>query len=290
MAAGQTAPQTATEVEVVFLDGRQFTTSYPGTLRRLGRGSIGRSVDAELVGGCMQPNPDHAEAPAGLEPAAALRPAAHPPAHRGRRRFQVRTRAGVIGGGDLSAKPEAARQEAAARRRYLEDLAADQRPCEQRFPIPAELPAVERTALRMARLLIHGHCVISPYLPQGRFTLNDQDSPVLRALLSGEPHAVRGECDEFAIHSPGSAWTLAPCSSSTPASPPTTPSRPSPPSMPDAATARSSPCGPPTKSTSGSNGNPLPPATNPSPYRWHCPLPRIPLSSQGCRRERCAFR
>ncbi|MFF0793688.1 transposase [Streptomyces spiralis] len=43
----------------------------------------------------------------------------------------------------------------------------------------------------MARLLIQGHCVISPFLPRARFRLTGQDSPALRALLSGEPHAIQ---------------------------------------------------------------------------------------------------
>ncbi|MFF7717552.1 hypothetical protein [Streptomyces sp. NPDC007988] len=214
------APQTATEVEVVFLDGQQVTASYPGTLRHLGRGSIGRSVNMELAGGCMQLMiSDHSDAPASLrftfsleplEPAAALRLLRIHQHIVAGGAFQVRARAGVIGGGDLHAKPEAARQEAAELRRYLEDLEVVQRHCEQYFPVPAELAPAERIALRMARLLVDGHCVISPFMPQARFTLNGQDSPVLRALLSGEPHAVRGECGEFAITLAGRRLDLGP--------------------------------------------------------------------------------
>lgn len=214
------APGAETEVEVVFLDGRQVTASYPGTLRHLGRGSIGRSVDVELAGGCMQLMiPDHADAPAslrftfsleGLEPAAALRLLRIHQRIVAGGAFHVRARAGVISGGDLPAKPEAARQEAAELRRYLEDLEVVQRHCEQYFPIPAELAPVDRITLRAARLLIDGHCVISPFMPSARFILNGQDSPVLRALLSGEPRAVRVECEEFAITLAGRRLDLGP--------------------------------------------------------------------------------
>ncbi|MFG3480182.1 hypothetical protein ACGF3K_33905 [Streptomyces sp. NPDC047980] len=214
------APGAETEVEVVFLDGRQVTASYPGTLRHLGRGNIGRSVDVELAGGCMQLMiPDHADAPAslrftfsleGLEPAAALRLLRIHQRIVAGGAFHVRARAGVISGGDLPAKPEAARKEAAELRRYLEDLEVVQRHCEQYFPIPAELAPVDRITLRAARLLIDGHCVISPFMPSARFILNGQDSPVLRALLSGEPHAVRVECEEFAITLAGRRLDLGP--------------------------------------------------------------------------------
>ncbi|WP_435596579.1 hypothetical protein [Streptomyces albogriseolus] len=84
-------------------------------------------------------------------------------------------------------------------RGYIEDLEAVQRHCEQYFPIPDELTPADRIALRMARLLIQGHCMASPFLTRARFTLNGQDSPTLRSLLSGEPHAVRGSIAGFAL-------------------------------------------------------------------------------------------
>ncbi|MGJ3558000.1 hypothetical protein ACR6C2_00090 [Streptomyces sp. INA 01156] len=88
--------------------------------------------------------------------------------------FEVRAGAGAIGGGELPPHPEAARQEAAHLRSYIEDLEVVQRHCEQYFPIPAELTPTDRVALRLARLLIQEHCAISPFLPRARFTLNGQ--------------------------------------------------------------------------------------------------------------------
>ncbi|MEU2113895.1 hypothetical protein [Streptomyces sp. NPDC019507] len=273
---------------MVFLNGQQVTASY-------GRGSIGRSVDVELAGGCMQLMiPDHADAPASLrftfslerlEPAAALRLLRIHEHIVASGAFQVRARAGVIGGGDLHAKPEAARQEAAELRRYLDDLEVVQRHCEQYFPVPAELAPAERIALRMARLLVDGHCVISRSCPKHASRSTVRTPPSCEPCSAASHTPCEASAANSPSRSPGGAWTWAPCSSSTPASPPRkkTPSRPSPPSMPDAATARSSPCDPPTKSTSGSNCNPLPPGTNPSPHRSHCARPpRTPLTAQGC--------
>ncbi|GAA0481683.1 hypothetical protein [Streptomyces olivaceiscleroticus] len=201
-------PLVETAVEVLFRDGEQVTAAYPGSLGHLRRGSVGRSVTVDLAGGSSELMiPEVSGALASLrfafslerlEPAAALR------LLRIRQRivaggaFEVRAAARVIGGGNLPPQPEAARQ-AAHLRTYIEDLEVVQRHCEHYFPVPTELTAVDRIALRMARLLIEGYCVISPFLPRARFTLNGQDSPTLRALLSGEPHAIQGGSPAYAI-------------------------------------------------------------------------------------------
>ncbi|MFE0036994.1 hypothetical protein [Streptomyces sp. NPDC059015] len=92
---------------------------------------------------------------------------------------------------------------------------------------------------------------------------------------------MRDECDEFAVTLAGQILGLGPVLFFHPRVTTTTPSRP-PPSMPDAATARSSPRGPPMKrNTSGSNGNPLRPATNASPHRRHYPAPPNPAVVPG---------
>ncbi|GAA0534148.1 hypothetical protein [Streptomyces mordarskii] len=209
-----------TDVEVVFLDGQQVTASYPGSLGHMGRGSIGRSVNVELVGGSMQLLvPDSAGAPAslqftfsleGLEPAAALRLLRIHQRIQAGGAFEIRTRTGVVGSGDLPPKPESARREVAEVCGYIEGLEAVQRHCEQYFPVPDELTSVDRIALRMARLLLEGQCVISPFLPKVGVTLNGQDSPVVRALLSGEPHAMQAGCEEFAIMLAGRRLDLGP--------------------------------------------------------------------------------
>ncbi len=65
--------------------------------------------------------------------------------------------------------------------------------------MPDECTPEERIFLRIARLLVDGHCVVSPFLPRARITLNGRDSPVVRALLSGEPHPVRLPCGAFTV-------------------------------------------------------------------------------------------
>ncbi|WP_425984685.1 hypothetical protein [Streptomyces sp. DT171] len=214
------APPGETGVDVVFLDGGQVIASYPGRLGHLGRGSIGRSVKVELSGGELQLMiPRAAGVPASmrfafwlerLEPVAALR------LLRIRQRivaggaFEVRTSAGVIGGGQLPTESGATHQEVTELRRYVEDLDVVQRHCEQYFPVPTELTPTDRIALRMARLLLDGHCVISPFLPRLSFTLTGQNSPSLRALLGGEQQSVRGGSEEFAITLAGRRLNLGP--------------------------------------------------------------------------------
>ncbi|MER5720006.1 hypothetical protein, partial [Streptomyces sp. NPDC002132] len=46
----QAGPAAGVEADLVFLDGDQITASYPGTLKHLGLGSVGRSVRMELGG------------------------------------------------------------------------------------------------------------------------------------------------------------------------------------------------------------------------------------------------
>lgn len=209
----ETGPQAEMGADLVFVDSKQVTASYPGTLKHLGRGSTGRSVRVELAGGDLQLlMPDAPGATAslkftfsleGLEPAAALR------VLRIHRRiaaggaFEVRTGKGAVGGGEIPPSPEAALRESAQLQLFLEDLEVVQRHCEQYFPVPDELPYEERVALRIARLLVDGHCVVSPFLPQARITLNGHDSPAVRALLSGEPHAVQLPCDAYTVQFAG---------------------------------------------------------------------------------------
>ncbi|MFI1415677.1 hypothetical protein ACH4Y0_38035 [Streptomyces sp. NPDC020707] len=199
--------------DLVFVDGDRVVASYPGVLKHLGRGSTGRSVRVELAGGQLQllmPDAPGAAASlkfmfslAGLDPAAALR------VLRLHRRiaaggaFEVRTVQGAVGGGEIPPLPEAARRASAQLQLFLEDLDVVQRHCEQYFPVPDELPYQERIAPRIARLLVDGHCVVSPFLPQARITLNGHDSPAVRALLSGEPHAVQLPCEAYTVQVAG---------------------------------------------------------------------------------------
>ncbi|MEU2251100.1 hypothetical protein [Streptomyces sp. NPDC019224] len=195
-------PLAETAVEMVFLDAGQVVASYPGTLAHVGRGSVGRSLTVDMIGGSMElMTPEASGVSASLrftfaveklEPSAALRLIGMRQRIMDGGAFEVRTGAGTIGGGRLSANSEAARQEVAELRSYVEDLDVVQRHCEQHFPVPSEVTPTERVALRMARLLIQEHCAVSPFLPWIRFHLSGEDSPILRAMLSGRPHAFQG--------------------------------------------------------------------------------------------------
>ncbi|MFE5036922.1 hypothetical protein [Streptomyces sp. NPDC056683] len=57
----------------------------------------------------------------------------------------------------------------------------------------------ERIALRVARPLIDGHCVISPFALSVHCTLDGQDSPTLRAVLESGPQPVHGVCQCLAL-------------------------------------------------------------------------------------------
>ncbi|GAA3385117.1 hypothetical protein GCM10017750_62430 [Streptomyces racemochromogenes] len=65
------------------------------------------------------------------------------------------------------------------------------------FSVPSELRPADRVLLRIARLLIEGHCVANPFLASLSIELNGQDSPVLRALLTGGGAANRALLPTF---------------------------------------------------------------------------------------------
>ncbi|MEU6775996.1 hypothetical protein [Streptomyces sp. NPDC046759] len=208
------------DAEVVFLDSdQQATASYPATLSHLGRGSIGRSVDVELPGGRMQLMiPDTAGEPASLryaydlhrlEPAAAVRVLKMHQRFAAGGRFQVRADGHNITGGDLPPQPAAVLDLAKQLHLYVEDLEMVQRHCEQYFLVPSNLAASERIALRAARLLIDGHCVISPFVLSVHCTLDGHDSPTLRTLLESGPQPVHGVC-RFALTVAGRHLELGP--------------------------------------------------------------------------------
>ncbi|MDX3832771.1 hypothetical protein [Streptomyces europaeiscabiei] len=170
---------------------------------------IAYSVDVKLPGGSLQLMvPDDRSVLASLrftfslnqvEPTAALRLLkAHQRIAAGGR-FQVLADGRAVGGGDLPPKPETVLHQAEQLRLYVEDLDVVQRHCEQYFPVPDEVDPSSRIALRVARLLIDGHCAASPFLTRISCTLNGQDSPALRALLAGEPRPIRGTRQKFVL-------------------------------------------------------------------------------------------
>ncbi|MDH6222887.1 hypothetical protein [Streptomyces pseudovenezuelae] len=213
-------PAAGVEADLVFLDGDQITASYPGKLKHLGLGSVGRSVRMELAGGRLQllmpENPQTAASLTfsfsleGLEPAAALR------VLRLHRRmadggiFEVRTGAGAVGGGEIPPSAEAVYRDFAQLQLFLEDLEVVQRHSEQYFPVPGELTRDERIVLRVARLLADGHCVVCPFLPEVRLTLNGRDTPATRALLGGEVQPLHLPCEAFPVQIAGRRLELGP--------------------------------------------------------------------------------
>ncbi|MFE7935570.1 hypothetical protein ACFU6S_43990 [Streptomyces sp. NPDC057456] len=216
----EAGPAAGVEADLVFLDGDQITASYPGTLKHLGLGSVGRSVRMELAGGRLQllmpQNPQAAASLTfsfsleGLEPAAALR------VLRLHRRiaaggtFEVRTGAGAVGGGEIPPSPEAVYRDFAQLQLFLEDLEVVQRHSEQYFPVPDEVTREERIVVRVARLLADGHCVVCPFLPEVRLTLNGRDTPAARALLGGEVQPLHLPCGAFAVQIAGRRLELGP--------------------------------------------------------------------------------
>ncbi len=91
---------------------------------------------------------------------------------------------------------------------FVEDLDVVQRHCEQYFPVPFELPAVDRIALRMARLLVDGRCVASPFSRTLTLTVTGAEDPAMRQLLRGSPQSVRLTTPDCAVQIAGRSLDL----------------------------------------------------------------------------------
>ncbi|WP_406274923.1 hypothetical protein OH779_40460 [Actinacidiphila glaucinigra] len=186
---------------MAFHDGTGATlASYTGRVNALRSGSVGRSVDVDLHGGRLLMLLPHDEEQAGTvrftfdfegaTPAQALR-------RLGLRRrvlaggpFVLRVDGKTAGHGDIAAGDAAQRDELDQFRLYVEDFEILQRHCEQEFPLPRDISHAERVMLRAARLLVEGHCVISPFHSTVPVTLNGRDDEVVRSVLNGETGAL----------------------------------------------------------------------------------------------------
>lgn len=202
---------TRAAASVAFLgeDG-SVQASYAGRLKARGSGSLGSSIEVDLPGALLRVlSPFDESAPAklayqfdlaGLSPAEALK------VLRLRRRlllggdFRVMIDGQLAGAGSLpkSGTADDLRRWAQLQL-FLEDLEVVQRHCEQDFPIPADMSMTDRIALRMARLLVEGRCVASPFSRELTITLVWIDDANTRELLSGRPQSLRVTSSEYGI-------------------------------------------------------------------------------------------
>ncbi|WP_079408527.1 hypothetical protein [Streptomyces sp. 3211] len=81
----------------------------------------------------------------------------------------------------------------------MEDLHVVQQHARHHFALPSELRPADRVLLRIARLLIDGHCVANPFLTSLTMELSGEDSPVLRAILLGNGAANRALLPNFTL-------------------------------------------------------------------------------------------
>ncbi|MFB7340435.1 hypothetical protein ACFCZ6_10280 [Streptomyces hydrogenans] len=198
-------------VSVSFLgeDG-SVQASCAGRLRARGSGSLGSSIEVDLPGALLRVlRPFDESAPAkvayqfdlaGLSPAEALK------VLRLRRRlslggdFRVMIDGQLAGAGRLPKSGSADDLRRWARLQlFLEDLEVVQRHCEQDFPIPEDMSMTDRIALRMARLLVEGRCVTSPFSRELTITLTWIDDVNTRELLSGRAQSLRVTSSEYGI-------------------------------------------------------------------------------------------
>ncbi|MET8541206.1 hypothetical protein ABZW03_11205 [Kitasatospora sp. NPDC004799] len=105
--------------------------------------------------------------------------------------FRVSVDGAIVGAGDLPpSQDDAERARLADLLLYVSDLDAVQQHCRRFFAVPFDVSAGQRIALRAARLLIDGACVVSPFTSTLTMTLNGSDSPALREVLAGQPGAM----------------------------------------------------------------------------------------------------
>ncbi|WP_318212024.1 hypothetical protein [Streptomyces sp. SJL17-1] len=214
------ASETCAAVAVAFLseDG-SVQASYAGRLKARGSGSLGKSIEVDLPGALLRLlHPFDESAPAkltyqfdltGLSPAEALK------VLRLRRRlsrggdFRVMIDGHLAGAGRLPKSGTADDLRRWARLElFLEDLEVVQRYCDQDFPIPADMPMTDRIALRMARLLVEGRCVASPFSRELTITLTWLDDVNTRELLSGRQQSLRVTSSEYGITIAGHLLSL----------------------------------------------------------------------------------
>ncbi|MEY2227920.1 hypothetical protein [Streptomyces sp. BF23-19] len=206
------APGEGQKVELVFLDGSGGVRSvHEGTVRALGKGQLGSSLDLQFTGSRITIcHADDASVPttvncaidlAGLSCVDALQALDIYGHVMEGSVFRLRLNGQEMASGTF---PGAAfsrddYERHARLRLSVEDLHVVQQHARHYFAVPSELRPADRVLLRIARLLIDGHCVANPFLASLTMELNGEDSPVLRALLLGNGAANRALLPDFAI-------------------------------------------------------------------------------------------
>lgn len=216
------APLEGEAAELVFLDADDAViASYSGKMNSVGAASLGRSVDMNVLGSTLRLLIPHNTATAAQltfsfrlgekDTATALKLLAL------QRRlliggaFQIRVNDRTAGAGQL---PDTSTPDQLSQIKdlqlYVEDLDVVQRHCERHFPLPDDITSTERITLRIARLLIGGRCVITPFTRSLTLTLNGTDSSVLRMMLNGDPHSFIARMPTFPISVAGHELDLGP--------------------------------------------------------------------------------
>ncbi|RKT02968.1 hypothetical protein BX286_0888 [Streptomyces sp. 3211.6] len=210
MAPVSPAPGEGQSAELVFLDDAgKVRSAHEGTVRAHGKGQLGSSLDLAFTGFRLTIyHADDAGVPTaancdvdltGLSCSDALQALDIYDLVLEGSAFHLRLNGQELASG---AFPGAAVtrddiERLARLRLTVEDLHVVQQHACHYFSVPSELRPADRVLLRIARLLIEGHCVANPFLASLTIELNGQDSPALRALLMGEGAANRALLPTF---------------------------------------------------------------------------------------------
>lgn len=201
------APGQGVSAELSFLDESGAVESvHEGTVRAMGKGSAGQSVDVDFPGSRLVIyHPEQGVGTsamcgidlAGLSCADALQAIGFYERVMAGSAFRLRLRGLDMASGTFPSSGFDAEDREALRRLRMtvEDLEVVQRHCRFYFPVPAEVRGGERVDLRIGRLLLDGLCVASPSATSFAVELNGQDSPFLRGLLGSDGVSHRATVD-----------------------------------------------------------------------------------------------
>ncbi|MFJ3518920.1 hypothetical protein [Streptomyces sp. NPDC090131] len=212
MAPLSPAPGEGRRVELVFLNGSgNVGAVYEGTVRALGKGRLGRSLDLQFTG-CRITicHADDASVKTtvnctidltGLSCGDALQALDLYGHVMEGSVFRLHLNGSEMASGRFpGAEFSQADYERHARLRLtVEDLHIVQQHTRHHFAVPSELRPADWMLLRIARLLIEGHCVANPFLTSLTMELNGEDSPVLRSILLGNGAANRALLTNFML-------------------------------------------------------------------------------------------